>query len=101
MDEINVFYLNKPKLNTGRIVFDNCKQSKKMVKLLEKMHVPYFKSVLIKDGHKYFSFKVWNISRRLLEFMACIREVMDEPLYSNYISNDINSCVEFSDNSSP
>lgn len=76
MRELDTFYLDKKRMNTGFIFFDDYKKVKRTIEILESMHIPYFKTLYIVEGNKYCGFKVWNISRRFFELMACLKEVM-------------------------
>ena len=76
MREIETFYLDKHGLNTGYIFFDNYTKIKKTMKILNELHIPYFKTLYIVKGNKYFGFKIWNINKRLIELMTCLKEVL-------------------------
>ena len=77
MREIETFNLDKPKLNTGCIFFDDYRKIKKTMKILDELHIPYFKTLYILEGNKYFGFKVWNINKKLMELMTCLKEVLE------------------------
>ena len=97
MMELNTLVLNKITLNSGYIFFDNKGKAKKAKELLEKLNIGFTLFVVHDSNNKYYGFKVFRMRKQLFKLCAGLKEIMDEELYQNYISNDIAVTNEFLD----
>ena len=74
--EINTLTVNKQTLNYAHIIFDNERKAKALEKSLISLRIPNRRFVVIKDGKRYYGFRMFRTKKQFFSLCLKIKEAL-------------------------